>query len=223
MIGIKASSIQIGGGSCDYPAYVASAETYSTSGSNCVINKPSGTTEGDLMVAIIQFNANTTITPPTDWIQIDEDDGISSVATVIIYYKIAGASEPSDYTWTASSTRHGGIIATFSGSFDSDPSNGAFSYVYISSAVETDVSADAMTLADGCAMVIYAGAYDQVAASVWTPPLGWDDACANAGGNNVYLGYKTFENSGSTGSVGYSIDETNAYKIAWLWSFVTNT
>lgn len=222
MIGIKASSIQIITG-CNYPTYVASAETYATSGTNCIVDKPSGTTEGDIMIAIIHFNGNVTITPPTDWITIDEDDGVASGATVLLYYKIAGASEPSSYTWTSSvSNRHGAIIATFSGSFDSDPSNGTFSYDYQDNSASTDVAVASMTLTNGCAMVLYLSAYDQASGGVWTAPSEWTDACANAGGNNVYIGYKTFENSGSTGSVNYSIDETNSYKVSWLWSFVTN-
>jgi hypothetical protein len=221
MIGIKASSIQP---SCNYPVYVASAEAYATSGTDCVINKPTGTVQGDVMVAVINFNSNITVTAPSGWTTIDEDDGIPSAGTALIYYKVAGASEPTTYTWQGSaSNRYGGVIATFTGSFNSDPSNGTFSYAISATTSTTNVTANAMTLTSGCAMVVYLGAYDQVAGNVWTKPSGWTDACLNNGTNNAYIGYKTFANSGSTGTVAYTINSANAYKVMWLWSFVTNT
>lgn len=209
--------------SCTYPSFRSVAEAYATSGTSNTVNKPSGTVSGDVLVAIINVNANVTITAPADWVLIDEDDGIASTATVITYYKVAGGSEPSTYSWSwGTNSRNGCAIACFSGSFDSDPSNGTFSYSTQASSANTDVTVSAMTLTAGCAMVFYLGAYDQTAGATWGEPGSWVAATADDGTNNVYIGYNTFASSGSTGSVAYTCSSTNSYKVMWLWSIRRN-
>lgn len=66
------------------------------------VTKPSGTTDGDFLVAFISFfNGNETITGvPSGWsLLIDEYSGNSGLG---IYTKTAGGSEPTDYSWTVS-------------------------------------------------------------------------------------------------------------------------
>lgn len=83
----------------DGPAtYVASAGTRE-GGGDVIVTKPTGTTEGDLMVAFIMVGSSgVTPTYPSGWTQATLDTtGANSGA---VAYKIAGASEPSDYTFT---------------------------------------------------------------------------------------------------------------------------
>jgi hypothetical protein len=77
------------------PSYVASAGTRTTS-RTVTVNKPTGTQEGDLMIAVMQASASgVTPTYPSGWTQaILDTTGNSSAA---IAYKVAGASEPSSY------------------------------------------------------------------------------------------------------------------------------
>lgn len=225
--GIIASSIEVGGGGgcsgCTNPSFVASTYAYNTTGTTATCNKPSGTTEGDLMVAIINCNSNTTITAPSGWNVIDEDDGIASTATVLIYYKIAGASEASSYDWTWSgNTRWGVAIATFSGSFDSDPSSGSFSYVYQSSSSNTAVTAPSVTTDACCSTAIFFGAYDQTSGGTWTEPSGYSAASDDSGVVNVYIGYKDFTDTGATGDAEYLCSRTDTYKVGWLWPVARN-
>lgn len=77
------------------PTYIASDGTRTTS-SIVTVNKPTGTTTGDLMIAVMQA-ASSGITPtyPSGWTQsILDTTGLSSAA---VAYKIAGASEPTTY------------------------------------------------------------------------------------------------------------------------------
>lgn len=220
--GIIASSIQVAAG-CTYATFRSKAEYYATSGTSHACSKPTGTVSGDLMFAIVNANSNLTITDPSGWTRIDEDNGISSGATIIILYKVAGGSEPTSYTWTTSSSQRTGItIATFEGSFDADPSNGTHSERVVTT-TNDDVGANAMTLTNGCAMVVYAAAFDEPANYVWSALTGWTIVSANDSTNNTCIAYKTFENSGSTGSADF-IFTTNAsgQKATWLWSFVRN-
>lgn len=93
--------------------FVASAKTSnSNSSTTLVIDKPTGTQEGDLMVAIacVDNNSNTW-TQPAGWNEVaDQGAGTAIMAS----HYIAGASEPSSYTFTFSAGRRlSGIIITY--------------------------------------------------------------------------------------------------------------
>ena len=79
------------------PRYIASAGTRSTA-STTVVNKPTGTDVNDLMVAFI-IDGDTGITPsyPSGWTEATLDTTGNNTGAVA--YKIAGASEPSSYTF----------------------------------------------------------------------------------------------------------------------------
>lgn len=74
------------------------------------ITKPTGTAEGDLLVAFVGLGRDpelTSVTLPSGWsLLIDQEDGSSSSpeSKLVVGYKVAGASEPSDYTITLSSS-----------------------------------------------------------------------------------------------------------------------
>lgn len=97
--------------------YVAFSQTQTTvAGTTLVLNRPAGTNEGNLMLAIYcDDGAIGTWTPDTGWTEII-DHGVGTRPSFGIAYKIAGASEPSSYTFTSiNSRRFGGAILTFGG------------------------------------------------------------------------------------------------------------
>lgn len=65
---------------------------------NLVINKPSGTVEGDFLVCYIICSVNTTISAPAGW------DTDVTAAGIRSYSKMAGGSEPASYTFTRAAT-----------------------------------------------------------------------------------------------------------------------
>ena len=82
------------------------------------IHRPSGTAAGDVMIASIAVRPDTAaITAPANWTLVRRIDNTNVNAnSVAVYYKVAGASEPANYTWTFStSTGSAGGIHTFSG------------------------------------------------------------------------------------------------------------
>src|SRR5947208_17106721 len=82
------------------PAFRASASANNVSGSTSLaINVPSGTQSGDVMVAhvVVQTSGNS-IAAPSGWHMIKRQDTSTNLATAT-YYKVAGSSEPSSYTW----------------------------------------------------------------------------------------------------------------------------
>jgi hypothetical protein len=91
-----------------------------------VISKPSGTVDGDMMVAFIALDNDDTISSvPSGWNEID--NGVTgNTLRLASYYKEAGGSEPSSYTWVASESDDNiGFIVTSQkgGSETWDPPN----------------------------------------------------------------------------------------------------
>jgi hypothetical protein len=90
------------------------------------ISKPSGTVEGDVMIASIAVRPDTAvITAPANWTLVRRVDNANPNAnSLAVYYKVAGASEPADYTWTFStSTGSAGGIQSFLGADQGNPIN----------------------------------------------------------------------------------------------------
>jgi len=93
------------------PEFVASASTQNPSaGTTLVINKPTGTVDGDLMVAVMAADGSTSWSGDTGWTEA-ADQGTNP--SIRIAYKIA-ASEGASYTFTASTSRTlSGSILTY--------------------------------------------------------------------------------------------------------------
>ena len=104
-----------------YPAPVVEAvsQAVRTSGNTTLpINKPSGTVEGDLLVAVIYNRQGPgTFTPPSGWTEIASGYLVSFGVSWGYFYKAATASEPSSYTWTDgyAGTTWAGCILRISG------------------------------------------------------------------------------------------------------------
>jgi len=85
------------------------------------IDKPAGTAEGDLLVAVLagrDDDGTNSFTTLTGWTAVafqGEDTG-SGNTMIGLFYKKAGASEPTSYTWTqAESRRFAGFIHRITG------------------------------------------------------------------------------------------------------------
>jgi len=95
------------------PILISSASTInSTTSASLIINKPTGTLEGDLMVGVMSVDGSRTWTGATGWTEVADQGATPSLR---VAYKIAGAGEASTYTFTASSAANilSGAIATY--------------------------------------------------------------------------------------------------------------
>lgn len=85
-------------------AYASQANAQPTFGTSITVAKPSGVVSGDVLVAIIDSVCSSafTITPPSGW----TDRGVSqnSAHRAQVFTRVAGGSEPANYTWTTSQT-----------------------------------------------------------------------------------------------------------------------
>ena len=88
-------------------AFTARTETYFNASTlsdpfDATVNKPSGTAEGDILFAILCWNTATIDSVPTGWTLLG--DFTVNIDKHALYYKVAGASEPSSYTWSFSAS-----------------------------------------------------------------------------------------------------------------------
>jgi hypothetical protein len=157
-----------------------------TGSSNTItLNKPSGVSSGNVLIAAINED-NFAVTPPAGWILIASYD---TWAPSHVYYKIAGSSEPANYTWTFNGSVYAsGLITNFTGSLCSSPI-GASSVT--PTAVYTALSVNT-TLPGQMLVAIYASGS---AADTWNSPAG------------MAAGYSGGQSCGAT-SIFYGVQPT---------------
>jgi hypothetical protein len=181
--------------------YIASAQTQTVSSSTTLtINVPTGTANGDLMVAMVLTSASTsaTWTTPAGWTA-----AVTSSSARGVYYRTA-SSEPASYTFTASGsgTSQGYIFTYRNAQFD------------VSSAITTNsnptVTASITTTANNAILLYYAGISTN-ASETYTAPTGFStlatDSDATAPSSAVF--YKLQTAAGATGTVSCTGSTTN--------------
>lgn len=87
------------------------------------LSKPSDAQSGDLLLANVSVDGGSpaAITAPTGWTLIGRTDNDTDIS-IASYYKAAGASEPSSYTWSISPQTHAaGGITRYTGVDTSNP------------------------------------------------------------------------------------------------------
>ncbi|MEY2569013.1 MAG: hypothetical protein QOE35_3542 [Actinomycetota bacterium] len=92
----------------------ASSASNGAGGTSIVLNKPTGTQPGDVMVAQVAAGggSGTTITAPSGWTQLDSKNNGTLVAQKV-FWRLATGNEPASWTWTLSSSQEasGGVLA----------------------------------------------------------------------------------------------------------------
>ncbi len=90
--------------------YIGSSTTQIASGGSIVVSKPSGTTEGDLMIMFGSVSGpNRTWTGDTGWTEVIDQNERPSLR---VAYKLASSSEPSTYTFSLNQTTSSGASAS---------------------------------------------------------------------------------------------------------------
>lgn len=92
-------------------SYVGATHSTANSSSSFQLNKPSGTAQGDFIVAILGFHAayagaERTVTPPTGWVKVDDKyvTANSKPHQISVMSRTVGASDPSSWNGSISSS-----------------------------------------------------------------------------------------------------------------------
>ena len=174
--------------------------TKATTGSGTLsLSKPSGTTASDVLIAhvVVRGASKTSITPPSGWQLVRRDNTTGSIG-VAIYYKVAGSSEPSSYSFSFSSYDDAsGGIAAYSGVDTASPIDASSGKYNSDSSTMTAPSVTTTTPSD---MLLFFGAVT-TSASV-TPPSGMTEKweAMNSGLTTSEMAQQLLTSSGSTGN-----------------------
>lgn len=169
------------------------------------INVPAGTVEDDVMIASIAARPSTLIvSPPVGWTlirQVDQPNANSSELNT--YYRVATASEPTDYTWTFAGgfTGASGGIVSFSG-VDTTPTPIDAELGQLTNG--TSHTAPDIAGTDGGMLVTI---HEYTSSRAWTPPGGMAEAVDvsslppnNALGIAIEINYESLNSTGNTGT-----------------------
>jgi hypothetical protein len=114
----------VSAGRASAKTYFRSAATAQTGSgaSSLVISVPSGVVAGDVMIAAVDAEGSTAITPPGGWSSTGLFAGTTNYGYSGVYFRVAGSSEPSSYSWSLGTSRKAvGKITAYTGVENSAP------------------------------------------------------------------------------------------------------
>jgi hypothetical protein len=186
-------------------------------GTSLTLDTPSGTAEGDLLIAAVATDGNTagSIAPPggEGWTQIELDDKNNTV-TFGVWWKIADASEPSghQFTWTGSEQAYGWMMR-FTGHDPGSPIHDSNKNTGVSS------SPDCPSVSTGLAncLILRLGGFDDDDVVPDSPGLSghtsvnMDESDWGSGTCSGGAGYRTQANPGASGTAEFSLVYSEDY------------
>jgi len=182
-------------GSLKPAQFIAAAQTGNASAStNLIINKPAGTVQGDLMIAVVsrvETASSGNWTPPAGWTETADQGNAPGLS---IAWKIAGASEGADYTFVHNASKLlAGAILTYRG--------GAYGVTgaFATATAPTAVSAPSITPTAVNALVL--AAYAEAAAATWTTPSGFTNRVALSTNGGISVSEKSNAAPTATGAI----------------------
>ena len=191
-------------------AYESVATTIlTTAGQSITISRPTGTAQGDLLLAAIAINENVTnFAAPSGWTQVNYGNSGNEVV-LAVYYKVAGASEPTSYafTWTNSYLAVGTILR-YSGVDTTNPIDVSGSSTGTSNSA---VAPSVTTTVDG-AMVVRIAGVDTTALS--GTPATQRVLIETAGTGSVGLGVSDAvqATAGATGTAAFALSASEEWR-----------
>ena len=163
------------------------------------LNKPTGLSTNDVMIASIGFQpASASITPPTGWTLVRRIDNTAQGASnsMATYRRVASSSEPASYTWTVNGVDYitGGIQAFYNIDTTNpiDIENGQPTPSSLSH------STPSVTTTVPNAMIVTAHALEN--STTWTSPSGMTEGYdVNFGTHSIQGAYMLQAAAGATG------------------------
>jgi RHS repeat-associated protein len=167
-------------------SFSAAFNTTETATTTVSIPAPAGRTAGDVLIASFTADRNPTVAVPAGWTAIVDALSINSSsddgARVFAYYRVAGPSDPADYTWTLSTARKfGGGITAYTGVNTTTPLDSAVATDVESSYTATSITVDSVTTASNGALLIGGVGFDSSSPATMAPS-GWTQRWETTGG-----------------------------------------
>lgn len=193
--------------------------TSTPSEADLTIPKPADTTEGDVLVAVVTTQNFPSITPPSGWTTIHQGTyGSPERLRVAVFGRIAGSSEPADYTFAhASGNSVLGAIAAY---YNPDEEFAGYDQLaFLHEQNTATPTAPEATVRDDAslAVAIYAGRHTASATFTTTPPGGYtervDTTTSDAFNGHVLAIADKASNAGAIGAA----DATFSASVENVW------
>lgn len=202
-----------------YPVVESYSENQEEGGSfSLTITKPTGTAEGDWLIALIGIRNSTISSAPSGWTQVTTGT-VSNIGEAATYKKKATGSEPSDYTWSfSSSDRNLGAIVRISGADATDAVNIANDATGSDYSGDPNACPDVTTTANECLILRFV----TVDVPIVTPGVPTDHTLIfdhTAGSSFRLSNAGAYENQASAGSTG-SATFTGSTSAEWVTATV---
>lgn len=193
-------------------------QTPNTDGTSVTVTKPAGTASGDTLVAVVHGYLPATLTAPSGWILINGPVADGTALYSWLYQKIAGGSEPSNYTWTWSGA--GGALGVSITAFSS--SSGICNYsVRVTTATDPSPGTDIYPIMDSLGYHVLCwrdSTADTATASGVTEAFDFNVKDAGV----IWRGSAGYYNTSTTSALGtiadVSIDTTNSIERGIHWT-----
>ena len=134
-------------------------------GTSLVVDTPAGVQQNDLMLVLIGWSIGGSITAPAGW-TLNSSNGASGTS-LYSYRRIAGASEPANYTWTFAASA---TVASWEGAYIGVDTTSPRDGVGQGSANGTTHTSPAMTNTNTNDLIV--NAYSLNAIATFTTPTG---------------------------------------------------
>lgn len=95
------------------PQFGSSSTTSASSGvTTLTIATPAGTASGDLLLATISLDGDTSFDIPAEWTLVDQGQSNGNASTLAVFYRIATATEPAShiFTWSGNQEAAGALL-----------------------------------------------------------------------------------------------------------------
>ena len=177
------------------------------------VNRPAGTAPGDVLVACLALNGGAVSGAPPGWSLLAAATAQSN-PKVYGYYHVAGASEPSTYTWTlAGAVTNGAGIARYGGVATGNPIDGAVSTA--TGAASTSAAVPGVTTSAGGSMLVGCLGINSSSTSVTiASPPGMTEAW-DIGGKRHEQADQMLTNAGASGPRAWAFSASREWA-GWL-------
>ncbi len=183
------------------------------------VTAPAGISSGDLLIAAVATDGgtSTTIAAPAGWTLLDRGSDSLNRVTLGVWWKLAGASEPSSYTftWTGYERAYGWVMR-FTGHDPADPINDHQFQQGTSSDSTPPCPSVTTTVAD--TMIVRIGGFDRHNVTIDNPGLAghtgitMDESNANNQACSGGAGYSQQAAIGASGTVNFTLTASRRYR-----------
>jgi hypothetical protein len=182
------------------------------------VPKPTtGVTAGDVLIAEINADDAPSIAAggtPAGWTQVITPLAVNTSAKLFVYYKVVGASEPADYTWTlTTAVKWNAIMTSYHGVNTANPFDTAAS-TKVNATGATTLVVPGVTTGTAGAMVVGGVGVNNGTVTL-TPPSGWTESNESTGAQSAELAHQERPTAGATGNATWTLSGTYG-SAGWL-------